>query len=523
MNSSQTLSNRILGWLGTTDHKKIGIMYLWLTLFMAVVGGGFAGAMRAQLAKSGLELISPEMYNQLLSMHGSLMIFFVIIPALAGFGNYFVPLLIGARDMAFPKLNAFSFWLLIPAGLLMFTSFFVIGGAAQAGWTSYPPLSSAQFSGTPGVTMWIFGIHLAGLSSILGAINFIVTILNMRAPGMGLFKMPLFVWTWLVNAFIILVGTPVLAGAVTMLLTDRLLGTGFFNPALGGDSLLYQHLFWFYSHPAVYIMILPGMGIISQVLPAFSKKHIFGYRGMVYSVAAIGFLGFLVWGHHMFAAGIPHWLKAYFSFASMLIAVPTGIKIFSWLATVYGGTIRFTTSMKFGLGFIALFILGGMSGVILANVPVDIQVHDSYFVVGHLHYVLFGGSVMALMAGTYFWFPKMSGKMLSEKLGNLVFWLLFIGMNVTFFPMHIMGIMGMSRRIYTYRPEFQSLNEISSFGYIIIFIGGMIFLYSIFKALASGEKASADPWDAYEVQRTFEWSVSSPPPPENFKTIPEIS
>ncbi len=520
-----SLIMRIIDWLSTADHKKIGIMYLWFSLFMAVVGGAFAGMIRGQLAQPDSGLLTPEFYSQIVSMHGTLMIFFVVIPALTGFGNYFVPLLIGARDMAFPRLNAFSFWLAVPAAVLMFASFFMAGGATHAGWTAYPPLSLEAYSAGPGMDMWIMGVILIGLSSILGAVNFIVTITNMRAPGMSWMKMPLFVWAWLVNASMILIATPVLSAAVSMLLADRLFGTGFMTVGKGGDPLLYQHLFWFYSHPAVYIMILPGFGMISHVLASFSRKRIFGYKGMVIAIALIGIIGYSVWAHHMFVSGMPAWLQVTFSYLTMIIAVPTGIKIFSWIATVWGGTIRFTTSMKFGLGFIALFVIGGMSGILLANVPVDYQVHDSYFVVGHFHYVLVGGSLMALLAGTYFWFPKMSGRFLSEKLGTYIFWMTFVGMNLTFFPMHFMGIFGMARRIYTYRPEFTGLNVVSSIGYIFLFIAGMLFVWDVMrKALFKKDKPLGnDPWEINDIQKTLDWTVSSPPPEYNFKTIPEIN
>ena len=515
---------RVMSWLSTGDHKKIGIMYLWLALFMALIGGGMAGMIRGQLATPDSGLLTPEFYAMIISMHASLMIFFVIIPALTGFGNYFVPLLIGARDMAFPRLNAFSFWLAIPAAVLMFGSFFVAGGAIQTGWTAYPPLSLTAYSSGPGMDMWILGVILIGTSSILGAVNFIVTIANMRAPGMSWMKMPLFSWAWLVNASMILVATPVLSAAVSMLLSDRLFGTGFVTVSRGGDPLLYQHLFWFYSHPAVYIMILPGFGIISHVLAAFSNKKIFGYKGMVIAIACIGVVGYMVWAHHMFVSGMPAWLQVLFSYLTMVIAVPTGIKVFSWLATVWGGTIRFTTPMKFALGFISLFVIGGMSGILLANVPVDYQVHDSYFVVGHFHYVLVGGSIMALLAGTYFWFPKMSGRFLSEKLGTYVFWLFFAGLNITFFPMHFMGIFGMARRIYTYRPEFATLNAISSFGYIFMLVGGLLFVYDIVKTafFKKGHPLSEDPWNINAVQDNLVWKISSPPPAYNFDQIPEI-
>jgi cytochrome c oxidase subunit 1 len=511
-------------WLATGDHKKIGIMYLWFSLIMALAGGGFAGMIRGQLATPDTGLLTPEFYNMVISMHGTLMIFFVIIPALTGFGNYFVPLLIGARDMAFPRLNAFSFWLAVPAAVLMFASFFVAGGSTQAGWTAYPPLSLASYSAGVGMDMWIMGIILIGLSSILGAVNFIVTIANLRAPGMSWFKMPLFSWSWLVNASMILVATPVLSAAVSMLLADRLFGTGFVTVGKGGDPLLYQHLFWFYSHPAVYIMILPGFGMISHVIAAFSRKKIFGYKGMVIAIALIGIIGYSVWAHHMFVSGIPAWLQVLFSYLTMAIAVPTGIKVFSWIATAWGGSIRFTTAMKFALGFISVFIIGGMSGITLANVPVDYQVHDSYYIVAHFHYVLVGGSILALLAGLYYWFPKMSGRFLSEKLGSVVFWSIFIGLNVTFFPMHFMGIQGMARRIYTYRPEFATLNAIASIGYIFMLVGGLLLVYDLAKHGIFKRKRGLknDPWEVNDIQETLEWEISSPPPDYNFEKIPEI-
>ena len=524
MSGTQAKSG-LLDWLTTGDHKKIGIMYLWFALFNALFGGAFAGFIRAQLFTPDGKVLSPQLYNQFMTMHGSVMIFLVIIPAMIGFGNYLVPLHIGARDMAFPKINAFSFWISIPAMLLMYSSFHAVGGAAQSGWTSYPPLSSKAYSPSPGVDMWILGLHLLGIGSVLGSINFIVTILNMRAPGMGMFKMPLFVWTWLVNASMILVATPVLAGAITMLLTDRAFQTGFFRPAEGGDPVLYQHLFWFYSHPAVYIMVVPGFGLISQILPAFSGKKLFGYKGMVIATALIGLIGFMVWGHHMFVAGISPTLRLIFMFMTMLIAIPTGIKIFSWLATIWGGSIRFTTSMMFGLGFLFLFTIGGMSGVIMAVVPIDVQVHDTYFVVGHFHYVLFGGSVVALLGGTYFYFPKMSGRFLSEKIGKWVFWLIFMGMNLTFFPMHILGILGMPRRVFNYaqRPEFTTLNQIETVGYFFMLVGGIMFIASIVNALRQPATAKNDAWDVNDVQQTLDWTISSPPPVENFPKIPVVT
>lgn len=516
----------ILRWLTTVDHKLIGVMYLWFALFSATVGGALAGGLRAQLAFpdgiNGVPLMSPEFYNQLIGMHATFMLFFVLIPAFAGFANYFVPLLIGARDMAFPKLNAFAFWLLIPSAALMLASFG--WGSNAAGWTLYPPLSNRTYSPNPGVDMWIFGVHLAGVSSILGSINFITTMATMRAPGMKWFKMPLFNWTVMVQSWMVLIGTPVLAGVITMLLTDRLLGTGFFDPVMGGDPLLYQHLFWFYSHPAVYIMILPGFGIISHVLASFAGKQIFGYKGMVYATAFIAVIGFLVWGHHMFSAGMEPWLRAYFSFMTMVIAVPTGVKIFSWLATIWGGSIRFTVSMMYALGFIALFTIGGVSGVFLANIPIDIQVHDTYFVVAHFHYVMVGGSVMTILAGLYYWFPKMSGRFLSEKIGKLVFWMIFFGLNITFMPMHWLGIAGMARRIYTYRPEFLALNQLVSAGYLLMLLGGCILIADIFyRLIAVKRDAPSDTWNVNDTQQTLDWETTSPPAPHNFERIPRIS
>ncbi|MCC5875791.1 MAG: cytochrome c oxidase subunit I [Candidatus Sumerlaeia bacterium] len=513
-------------WLTTVDHKLIGVMYLWFALFSATVGGALAGGIRAQLAFpegiNGTPLMSPEFYNQLIGMHATFMLFFVLIPAFAGFANYFVPLLIGARDMAFPKLNAFAFWLLIPSAILMLASFG--WGSNAAGWTVYPPLSNRTYSPNPGVDMWIFGVHLAGVSSILGSINFITTMATMRAPGMKWFKMPLFNWTVLVQSWMVLIGTPVLAGVITMLLTDRLLGTGFFDPVKGGDPLLYQHLFWFYSHPAVYIMILPGFGMISHVLASFAGKQIFGYKGMVYATAFIAVIGFLVWGHHMFSAGMEPWLRAFFSFMTMVIAVPTGVKIFSWLATIWGGSIRFTVAMMYALGFIALFTIGGVSGVFLANVPIDIQVHDTYFVVAHFHYVMVGGSIMTILAGFYYWFPKMSGRYLSERLGKVSFWLIFIGLNVTFMPMHWLGIAGMARRIYTYRPEFLALNQLVSAGYLLMLLGGCILIADIFyRLIAMKRTAPSDPWNVNKIQDTLDWETTSPPAPHNFERLPRIN
>jgi len=509
-------------WLFTTDHKLIGVMYIWLGFFFFAVGGLFALLLRTQLAGPGLQVLNPELYNQLMSLHGTFMIFFFTIPILAGLGNYIVPIQIGARDMAFPRVNAVSFWLLIPAGLMMISSMFLQGGAAAGGWTSYPPLSDRQYSPGPGVDLWILGLHLAGLSSILGAINFVVTVTNLRAPGMTLWKLPMFCWTVLITQCIILFATPVLAGALTMLLTDRLFGTAFFLPSAGGDPVLWQHLFWFYSHPAVYIMVLPGMGMISQVLPVFASKRLFGYKGLVLSTAGIGFIGFLVWGHHMFSTGLDPSLRFFFSLASMVIAVPTGVKIWSWIATIWGGSLRFRTPMLYAIGFVALFVIGGATGVWLALVPFDVQVHDTYFVVAHLHYVLFGGSLMAIFAGLYYWFPKISGRLYNEKLGQAHFWLTFVGMNITFMPMHFVGILGMPRRIYTYPAQYTSWNQVATLGSYVLGVGMLLFFVNMLWSLWKGRRAPEDPWKHVDATTTLEWTVTSPPPAENFATLPVI-
>ena len=458
-----------------------------------------------------------------MTAHGLIMIFFALMPALiGGFGNWFVPIMIGAPDMAFPRMNNISFWLLVPAFVLLLGSTFVSGGTglgAGTGWTLYAPLSTAGSSG-PAVDMVIFAIHLAGVSSILGAINFITTIFNMRAPGMGLHKMPLFVWSVLVTAFMLLFSLPVLAGAITMLLTDRNFGTSFFDPSAGGNVVLYQHLFWFFGHPEVYIMILPGFGIISQVVSTFSRKPVFGYLGMAYAMVAIALIGFVVWAHHMFTVGLTIETKMYFTAASMVIAVPTGVKVFSWIATMWGGSISFETPMLWAIGFVLLFTIGGVTGVALANGGIDNYMHDTYYVIAHFHYVLSLGAVFAIFAGFYYWFPKISGRMYNEKLGKLHFFVMFIGVNMIFFPMHFLGLAGMPRRIPDYTPAFTHWNEIASYGYAVTIAGLALFFVNIGWSLFAGRKAPDNPWG--EGATTLEWTLSSPPPFHQFSTLPRI-
>jgi cytochrome c oxidase subunit I len=506
-------------WLTTVDHKKIGIMYLVLNFFFFLVGGLEALLLRTQLASSNLKVLNPEAYNALFTMHGTTMIFLVLVPVWAGFANYFLPLMIGARDMAFPRLNALSFWLLFFSGLVMYSSF-LFGEVPNAGWTSYPPLTTAQFTPGRNVDFWILGLHLGGASSILGAINFIVTTLNMRAPGMKLTDVPMYVWSMLVTSSMVLFATPSLSVAITMLLADRHFGTSFFVPAQGGDPLLWQHLFWFYSHPAVYIMVLPGMGIISEILPVFSRKPLFGYNFIAWSSVFISVLGFSVWAHHMFQVGSSLAVQTFFASASMIIAVPTGVKIFNWIATLWGGALDMRAPMLFSLGFIAMFIIGGLSGVMLASVPVNWQVHDTYFVIAHIHYVLFGGSVFAMFAALYYWIPKMTGWMMQRGWGQLQFYLLFVGFNLAFFPMHISGILGMPRRVYTYAAGqgWEIWNLMSTIGAYMVALSVLIFMLNFVISARKKEQAYNDPWGG----GTLEWATTSPPPAHNFDTIPPV-
>lgn len=511
--------DRLFSWVASVDHKQIGIMYLLLTLIYFMVGGFEALLMRTQLAEPGLEFLAPESYNQIFTMHGTTMIFLVVMPMLIGFSTYFVPLMIGARDMIYPRLNALSFWLLFFGGLFLYFSFFA-GGAPAAGWFSYAPLSERPYSSTPGLDYWALGLLGIGVGTVAAAINLIATILKLRAPGMSLKRVPLFVWMVLVNGFIILFAMPALNAALVMLLVDRQLVGHFFVTASGGSAILWQHYFWAFGHPEVYIMILPAWGMISEVIPVFSRKPIFGYEFVAGSSVAIGVLSFAVYAHHMFTDGLGHPFNFAFSSASMLIAVPTGIKIFNWIATMWGGKIHFTTSMLFAVAFLVLFTLGGISGVTFAAVPVDWQMTDTYYVVAHFHYVLFGGSLFAIFAGFYYWFPKISGRLLDEFWGKVHFWITLVGFNLTFFIQHILGIIGMPRRVYTYPdlPYWGTMNMISTVGAFLLGLSVLVLLYNIYVSLTRGKPAGPNPWNAW----TLEWATSSPPPSHNFESLPPI-
>jgi len=508
-------------WLTTTDHKKIGIMYVINSFLFFLIGGFFALGVRAELARPGLQIFTNEhVYNEFFSIHATVMIFLFVIPMLAGLGNYAVPLMIGAPDMAFPRVNALSFWMLPLGGMLLLAGFLTQGGAAAAGWTSYPPLSEVgpTKSPGPGQDLWIVALTLIGTSSILGGINFLVTIFKMRAPGMTLFRMPIMVWTILVTSVLVVMATPVLTSALVMLFIDRNYGGHFFDPFHGGNAVLYQNVFWFYSHPAVYVMVLPAMGVVSEVLPVFSRKPLFGYKAFIFATAGIGALGFSVWAHHMFTTGAV--FLPFFSLMTFLIAVPTGVKMFNWVATMFRGQLSFSTPLIFAVGFLTMFLIGGINGAFSAAVPVDFALHDTYFVVAHLHYVLFGGSVFGVFAGIYYWFPKMTGRMLDEGLGKIHFVLMFVGFNLTFFPMHMLGLQGMPRRIADYASNagWNDWNLLASIGGFIIAASILPFIWNVFISRRNGKIAGDDPWEA----NTLEWATSSPPPPYNFDRLPEI-
>ena len=504
-------------WLFTTNHKDIGSMYLWFSFLMFFLGGFFALVIRAELFQPGLQIVEPEFFNQMTTLHGLIMVFGAVMPAFVGLANWMIPMMIGAPDMALPRMNNWSFWILPFAFLALVSTLFMEGGAPNFGWTFYAPLSTTY--APPSVTLFIFSVHIMGASSIMGAINIVATILNMRAPGMTLMKMPLFVWTWLITAYLLIAVMPVLAGVVTMMLMDIHFGTSFFDAAGGGDPVLFQHVFWFFGHPEVYIMILPAFGVVSAIIPTFARKPLFGYSSMVYATASIAFLSFIVWAHHMFTVGMPLTGELIFMYATMLIAVPTGVKVFNWITTMWKGSMTFETPMLFSIAFVILFTIGGFSGLMLAIAPVDFQYHDTYFVVAHFHYVLVPGAIFSITAAVYYWLPKWSGRMYDETLGRVHFWLAFIGLNVTFFPMHFSGLAGMPRRYADYHPLWADWNMISSVGAFLFGAAQVLFLYIVIRTIVSGRKASDEVW---ENPHGLEWTVASPAPYHTFSTPPEV-
>ena len=503
-------------WLFTTNHKDIGTLYLWFSFIMFMIGGAMALVIRAELFQPGLQLVNPHFFNQMTTVHALVMIFGAVMPGFVGFANWLIPLMIGAPDMALPRMNNWSFWLLPFAGMLLIGSLFMPGGGPAAGWTIYPPLSIQTGMG---MDFTIFAIHILGMSSILGSINIIATILNMRAPGMTLMKMPLFVWTWLITAFLLLAAMPVLAGAVTMLLTDRHFGTQFFDAAGGGDPLMFQHIFWFFGHPEVYILILPAFGMISAIIPAFARKPLFGYTSMVFATASIAFLSFIVWAHHMYTVGMPLSGELFFMYATMLIAIPTGVKIFNWLATMWRGSMTFETPMLYAISAVALFTVGGLTGVMMAITPADFQYHDTYFIVAHFHYVIFCGSVLSMFGAVYFWLPKWTGHMYNETLGKWHFWLTVISFNVTFFPQHFLGFAGMPRRIPDYAQQFTEFNMVSSIGAFVLGFSQILLLINVVRTIKAGQQASDQVWEGAE---GLEWTLPSPTPYHTFATPPKV-
>lgn len=507
----------ITRWLFTTNHKDIGSMYLWFSFLMFLLGGCMALVIRAELFEPGLQIVDPDFFNQMTTMHGLIMVFGAVMPAFVGLANWMVPMMIGAPDMALPRMNNWSFWILPFAFAMLAGTLFMEGGAPNFGWTFYAPLSTTY--APPSVTFFIFAVHIMGASSIMGAINIIATILNMRAPGMTMMKMPLFVWTWLITAYLLIAVMPVLAGVVTMMLMDIHFGTSFFDAAGGGDPVLFQHIFWFFGHPEVYIMILPAFGVVSQIIPTFSRKQLFGYASMVWATGSIAILSFVVWAHHMFTVGMPIVGELFFMYLTMAIAVPTGVKVFNWVATMFRGAMTFETPMLFSIAFVILFTIGGFSGLMLAIAPADFQYHDTYFVVAHFHYVLVPGAIFSITAAVYYWLPKWCGRMYNETMGKTHFWLAFLGLNLTFFPMHFVGLAGMPRRIPDYSLQFADFNMIASVGAFLFGAAQVMFLFIVIQTIVSGRKATDKVWEEPE---GLEWTVPSPAPYHTFTTPPEV-